>query len=309
MAAAGRRDPFSRNIHVAAAAAPRPVRGKWCRGLYGVDFHAGQHLNPLSAAATRPAALAPDWFARAFRDPRKPLTVDVGCALGGWCVESAAADADRNFLGLEIRPAAVDAARRQLDKAGVDATCAFVRCRVANQLSWCLRPCARRGVYLNIENFWRSPGGVGATRLRGISTSQPRRRRDPSSRNIHVAAAAAPRSVSTEYPRRGGAATRLGISTSQPRRDPSRNIHVAAAAAPRPVTEYPRRSRGGAATRHGISASQPRLVRAQVQCSANVDLERVLGDAAAAGAPLERVCVQFPDPHFKKKHRKRRAGR
>jgi len=91
--------------------------------------------------------------------------------LGGWCVESAAADADRNFLGLEIRPVAVDAARRQLDKAGVDATCAFV------------------------------------------------------------------------------------------------------------------------------------------QCSANVDLERVLGDAAAAGAPLERVCVQFPDPHFKKKHRKRRAGR
>ena len=45
--------------------------------------------------------------------------------------------------------------------------------------------------------------GVTATRLRGISASQPRRRRDPSPRNIRVAAAASP-------------ATRLrGISTSR----------------------------------------------------------------------------------------------
>ena len=34
--------------------------------------------------------------------------------------------------------------------------------------------------------------GVAATRLNGISTSRPRRRRDSSQRNIHVAAAASP---------------------------------------------------------------------------------------------------------------------
>ena len=57
--------------------------------------------------------------------------------------------------------------------------------------------------------------------LHGRSTSRPRRRRDPSSRNAHVAAAASPRSLSTEYPRRGHgvAAIRLrGISTPRPRR-------------------------------------------------------------------------------------------
>ena len=75
------------------------------------------------------------------------------------------------------------------------------------------------------------------------------RRRDSSPRNTRVAAAASPRLVSTEYPRRsrGGAATRLrGLSTSPAaarRRDSSpRNIHIAAAAAS--PTEYPPRGRG-----------------------------------------------------------------
>ena len=80
-------------------------------------------------------------------------------------------------------------------------------------------------------------------------------RRSP--RNIHVAAAAAPRLVSAEYPRRGrgGAATFDGISTSRPRRrrDSSRrNIQVAAAAAPRftreTSTSRPRRRRDSSET-------------------------------------------------------------
>ena len=52
-------------------------------------------------------------------------------------------------------------------------------------------------------------------RLRGVSTSPPRRRRDLPPRNIHVPAAASPRPASTKYPRpgRGVAATRcLGVS-------------------------------------------------------------------------------------------------
>ena len=124
------------------------------------------HRNPLSAAASRPAELAEDWAQTIFDDRTQPLTVDVGCALGGWCVESAHNDASRNFLGLELRPEAV--ARAQ-ESAQSLKNCAFL------------------------------------------------------------------------------------------------------------------------------------------QCNANVDLGRLLGDLANAGAPLERIAIQFPDPHFKKKHRKRRV--
>ena len=124
------------------------------------------HRNPLSAAATQPAELAEDWARTIFDDRTQPLTVDVGCALGGWCVESASSDASRNFLGLELRPEAVARAQESAQKLP---NCAFL------------------------------------------------------------------------------------------------------------------------------------------QCNANVDLGRLLGDLANAGAPLERICIQFPDPHFKKKHRKRRV--
>ena len=124
------------------------------------------HRNPLSAAATQPAELAEDWARTIFDDRTQPLTVDVGCALGGWCVESASSDPSRNFLGLELRPEVVARAQQSAQKLP---NCAFL------------------------------------------------------------------------------------------------------------------------------------------QCNANVDLGRLLGDLANAGAPLERICIQFPDPHFKKKHRKRRV--
>ena len=76
------------------------------------------------------------------------------------------------------------------------------------------------GVLFAYTEFPRPGRGVAATRLHGISTWQPRRRRDLSPRNIHVAAAASPRPVSTKYPRgsRGVAATRLHCITSQVRR-------------------------------------------------------------------------------------------
>ena len=57
--------------------------------------------------------------------------------------------------------------------------------------------------------------------VHGMSTSRPRRRRDSSPQNVHVAAAASPRHVSAECSRRGRgvAASRLrGMSTSRPRR-------------------------------------------------------------------------------------------
>ena len=144
------------NASPAAADAPKRKRVKRLR----------HHRNPLSAAATQPADLADDWARTIFDDGTQPLTVDVGCALGGWCVESASSDPSRNFLGLELRPEAVARAQESAQKLP---NCAFL------------------------------------------------------------------------------------------------------------------------------------------QCNANVDLGRLLGDLAKAGAPLERVTIQFPDPHFKKKHRKRRV--
>ena len=47
----------------------------------------------------------------------------------------------------------------------------------------------------------RGSRGGAATRLRGISTREPRRRRAPSPRNLHAGAAAAPRPVSADRPR------------------------------------------------------------------------------------------------------------
>ncbi|GMH95868.1 hypothetical protein TrST_g6298 [Triparma strigata] len=44
-----------------------------------------------------------------------------------------------------------------------------------------------------------------------------------------------------------------------------------------------------------------------VSCNANVDLERVLEGMNAVGGLLKTVTIQFPDPHFKEKHKKRRV--
>ncbi|CAN0316040.1 unnamed protein product, partial [Ectocarpus sp. 13 AM-2016] len=38
-----------------------------------------------------------------------------------------------------------------------------------------------------------------------------------------------------------------------------------------------------------------------------VDLDAVLTEAAQHGASIDAVCIQFPDPHFKTKHYKRRV--
>ena len=57
----------------------------------------------------------------------------------------------------------------------------------------------------------RLRGRLTSPKLRGVSTSRPRRRRDASPRNSHVVAAASPRFISAACPRRsrGVATTRL----------------------------------------------------------------------------------------------------
>ena len=149
---------------MSSAAEQRQIPQRTVRGVKRIR----QHINPLGARAQVPVELPENWLAAAFAAPDAPLTVDLGCALGGWVIESAGREPHRNFLGLEIRKGAFDAARAKLER-------------------------------LNLPN-----------------------------------------------------------------------AHF-------------------------------------INCNANVDVERVLGDAAKRGIPLERVLVQFPDPHFKKKHHKRRV--
>lgn len=44
-----------------------------------------------------------------------------------------------------------------------------------------------------------------------------------------------------------------------------------------------------------------------LQCNANVDCGRIFQSVRDAGSSIAMVCIQFPDPHFKRKHHKRRT--
>ena len=44
-----------------------------------------------------------------------------------------------------------------------------------------------------------------------------------------------------------------------------------------------------------------------IECNANVDARNVTRAIKAAGGRVKTVTVQFPDPHFKEKHKKRRV--
>mmetsp|Transcript_17419 Transcript_17419/g.22670 ORF Transcript_17419/g.22670 Transcript_17419/m.22670 type:complete len:290 (+) Transcript_17419:166-1035(+) len=129
-----------------------------------------QHLNPLSYESQKPIELDEDWFFKAFDVSDRHLIVDVGSAMGGWCIESANQDPETNFLGLEIRNGCHKNALMRLDAAQLEQKNCFF-----------------------------------------------------------------------------------------------------------------------------------------LQANANVDLERILRDVLVSGARVEAICFQFPDPHFKKRHHKRRV--
>ena len=110
----------------------------------------------------------------------------------------------------------------------------------------------RRGFAVaRLRGYPRRGRGGSATRLRGISTSRPRRR-DPSPRNIRVVAAAAPRPVAAEYPRRGRGGSASGRDASEATR---RTIHVAPTHK-LSIIEPPQTTRGTAS--RGTLARAPR---------------------------------------------------
>ena len=75
-----------------------------------------QHVNPLSRFYQQPRPLpAPEEL---FSEPQRPLHLDIGCARGRFLLALAQAEPQRNYLGVEIRRALVEAAeadRRALE--------------------------------------------------------------------------------------------------------------------------------------------------------------------------------------------------
>ena len=88
-----------------------------------------QHVNPLSDFYSTPLTIDAGWFAREFAEPSLPLTVDIGSAFGGWCLDAASLPVNlgtRNFIGLEIRHPAADTAQQRRDQLGL-VNCTFLR--------------------------------------------------------------------------------------------------------------------------------------------------------------------------------------
>ena len=75
-----------------------------------------QHVNPLSRFYQQPRPLpAPEQL---FSKPQRPIHLDIGCARGRFLLALAQAEPQRNYLGVEIRRALVEAAeadRRALE--------------------------------------------------------------------------------------------------------------------------------------------------------------------------------------------------
>ena len=151
--------------------------------------------------------------------------------------------------------------------------------RTTSQLRLVLTECPRRS------------RGAAATRLRGLSTPQPRRRRDSATRNLHVAAAAPPRLGYTEFTRRGRgrAATRLrGITTSTQVRPSSRSR---SRRGPGPThRRYPGAS--GAASRR--SRRRPRRPRRRASDLSTKRRAAASGRATTTERAPERVAWRTP---------------
>ena len=77
-------------------------------------FRIRQHVNPLSRKFQQSIAL-PDWH-HIYNSPHYPLHLDIGCARGGFLLQMAQLQPERNFLGIEIRESLVTSANRKRDE-------------------------------------------------------------------------------------------------------------------------------------------------------------------------------------------------
>jgi tRNA (guanine-N7-)-methyltransferase len=77
-----------------------------------------QHVNPLSRFYQLPRALPEP--AALFAHPERPIHLDIGCARGRFLLALAQAEPQRNYLGVEIRRALVDAAEADRQALGLE---------------------------------------------------------------------------------------------------------------------------------------------------------------------------------------------
>lgn len=91
-----------------------------------------QHVNPLKSAHQRLLDLPERWPAEVFAQPNNPAHLDVGSARGEFCLALAASRPELNVVGLEIRHAFADAAKREADTLGLR-NAAFFACNASVQ--------------------------------------------------------------------------------------------------------------------------------------------------------------------------------
>lgn len=77
-----------------------------------------QHVNPLARKFQQPISL-PDWR-EIYACCDFPLHLDIGCARGRFLLEMAQQHPDKNFLGIEIREALVNAANEAKEELGLN---------------------------------------------------------------------------------------------------------------------------------------------------------------------------------------------
>lgn len=75
------------------------------------------HVNPLLSYFQKPVPIPADGdWGKVFRDPSKPIVLDVGCAKGRFCLEGAKRFPEFNWLGIEIREALVVRANQWVEE-------------------------------------------------------------------------------------------------------------------------------------------------------------------------------------------------
>ena len=80
-------------------------------------FRIRQHVNPLSRKFQQSIAL-PDWN-KIYTKLDCPLHLDIGCARGGFLLQMAQLQPEKNFLGMEIRESLVISANQKRDELGL----------------------------------------------------------------------------------------------------------------------------------------------------------------------------------------------
>jgi len=90
-----------------------------------------QHINVFSGAAAIPIELEDDWFPKSYESTHLPLSVDLGSARGGFCLNLAKMLPNRNFLGLEVNPVSYNLANERLQKQHAKKkNCTFLKANV-----------------------------------------------------------------------------------------------------------------------------------------------------------------------------------